>query len=73
MSLFVKQTHRQKTVLGGGKERAENVGLADTNYYIRMNTQQGPTDNTGNYVQHPVISHNKENEKECTAEINTTL
>ena len=74
MNLFTEQTHRQKTVLGGGRERTENLGLADVNYYIRMNKQQGPTDNTGNYIQHPVINHNgKENEKECTAEINTTL
>ena len=47
--------------MGGGRERTENLGLADMNYYIRMNKQQGPTDNTGNYIQHPVINHNKEN------------
>ena len=71
---LMKQTHRQKTVLGGGKGRTENLGLADMKYYIRMNKQQCPTDNTGSYIQHFVINHNgKENEKECTAEINTTL
>ena len=71
--LIYEDSQTQKTVLGGGRERTENLGLADTNYYIIMNKQQGPTNNTGNYIQHPVINHNKENEKECTAEMNTTL
>ena len=64
-----------RLVVGRGKrnEWARSSGLGRGKLTFRMNKQQGPTDNTGNYIQHPVINHNKENEKECTAEMNTTL
>ena len=39
--------------------------LADANFYIQMDAQQGPLQSTGKYIQYPVINHTgKEYEKE---------
>ena len=62
-----------------------SLGLADTNYYIRMDKQQSPTVQSRELYSIAMINHNgKEYEKEsmcihitvslcCTAETNTTL
>ena len=61
-----------------------SLGLADANYYIvECINNKVLLYSTGNYIQYPVINHNrKEYEKEyicitdslcCAAEINTTL
>ena len=31
--------------------------LADANFYIQMDAQQGPLQSTGKYIQYPVINH----------------
>ena len=49
-----------------GKGWTGSLGLADANWKYRTDRQQGPTYNTGNYIQYLVINHNgKEYEKEC--------
>ena len=72
---------------GGGMQEGwiGSFGLADENYYIKMDKQQGPTVySTGNYIQYPGIKRIMEKnmkkiyicitESRCyTVEINTTL
>ena len=83
-----KQIHRQRTDLWLPRGRAEeegrigSLGLADANlYYIGWINNKILLYSTENYIQHPVINHNRKayekiyiTESLCyTAEMNTTL
>ena len=49
---------------GGGTDGG--LGLADANYYIEWINKKVLLNNTGNYIQYPIINHNgKEYEKKC--------
>ena len=90
--LIEKQTHRHREQtyacqagrrLGEGWSR--RLVLAEANYYIEGIKDEVPLYTTENYVQYPMINHNRDEYKKeyvhiyitkslcCTAEINITL